>query len=225
MLLAGRRATNLDWKQRRDIKSEAAVTDCWFWRKAHTKWVAACPRIWARSVGANESISKRACSAGQEWIPPSSRSMAKEDKKCWKCGLNATAWAPMSKSAPKIPRRQLHKWRLHRTLQLRSTVCCAKQDDCTADKKWLKIYTTLLQLFATGRQISYASGLISCTFSTGTKACVTSADLIDSDENLHCFTRPLSSCDIKISVVSQCRSTAGISWLFNISTHSLSRFF
>ena len=35
-----------------------------------------------------------------------------------------------------------------------------------------------------------------------------SADLIDSDENLHCFKRPLSSCYIKISFVSQCRSTA-----------------
>ena len=60
---------------------------------------------------------------------------------------------------------------------------------------------------------------------TGTKACVTAADLIGSDENLYCFTLPLSSGNIKISVVSQCRSTAGILWLFNISTHSLSRFF
>ena len=51
------------------------------------------------------------------------------------------------------------------------------------------------------------------------------ADLIDSDENLHCFTLPLSSCDIKISVVSQCRCSAGILRLFNISTHSFSRFF
>ena len=76
-----------------------------------------------------------------------------------------------------------------------------------------------------GRQISYRGGLISYIFPTGTKACVTAADLIDLDENLHCFTRPLSSCYIKISVVSQCRSTAGILWLFNISTHSLSRFF
>ena len=83
----------------------------------------------------------------------------------------------------------------------------------------------LLLHLATGRQISYIGGLISCTFSTGTKACVTAADLIDSDENLHCFTRPLSSCNIKISVVSQCRSTAGILWLFNGSTHSLLRFF
>ena len=39
------------------------------------------------------------------------------------------------------------------------------------------------------------------------------------------FTLPLSSCNIKISVVSQCRCTTGISWLFNISTHSLSHFF
>ena len=63
------------------------------------------------------------------------------------------------------------------------------------------------------------------TVSTGTKACVTAADLIDSDENLHCFTLPLSSCYIKISIVSQYRCTAEILWLFNISTHSLSCFF
>ena len=59
----------------------------------------------------------------------------------------------------------------------------------------------------------------------GMKACVKAAHLIDSDENLHCFTLPLSRCYIKISVVSQSRCTGGISWLFNISTHSLSRFF
>ena len=52
----------------------------------------------------------------------------------------------------------------------------------------------------------------------GNKACVTASDLIDSDENLHCCTLPLSSCDIEISVVSmsQCRCTAGISWLIII---------
>ena len=76
----------------------------------------------------------------------------------------------------------------------------------------------LLLHFATGRQISFAGGLIFYAFSTGTKACVTAAHLIDSVENLHCFTRPLSShgCYIKFSVVSQCRCTAGISWLFII---------
>ena len=37
------------------------------------------------------------------------------------------------------------------------------------------------------------------------KACVTAADLIDSDGKLLCFMLPLSSCDIKISVVSWCR--------------------
>ena len=84
---------------------------------------------------------------------------------------------------------------------------------------------TLLLHFSTGKQISYAGGLIFYAFSTETKACVTVADLSDSDENLHCFTRPLSSCNIKISVVSQCRCSAGILLLFNISTHSLSRFF
>ena len=79
-----------------------------------------------------------------------------------------------------------------------------------------------------GRQISFEGGLIFYVISTGTKACVTAADLIDSDENLHCFTvftLPLSSCCNKIFVVSQCRCTAGISWLFIIWTHSCSRFF
>ena len=38
----------------------------------------------------------------------------------------------------------------------------------------------------------------------GTKACVMAADFIDSDEKIHDFIRPLS-CDIKISVLSQCR--------------------
>ena len=62
-------------------------------------------------------------------------------------------------------------------------------------------------------------GLLFYAFSTGTKAYVMAADLIDLDENLHCFTLPSSSRDIKISVVSQCtecRCTAGISWLFII---------
>ena len=59
----------------------------------------------------------------------------------------------------------------------------------------------------------------------GNKGLCHCADLIDSDENLHCFTRPLSSCNIKISVVSQCRFTAGISWLIIIWTHSFCLFF
>ena len=61
--------------------------------------------------------------------------------------------------------------------------------------------------FPTGRQISHPDGLIfyALAFSRGTKACVTAADLIDLDEILHCFMRPLSRCNIKISVVSQCR--------------------
>ena len=60
--------------------------------------------------------------------------------------------------------------------------------------------------FSTGRQfqveIFYVVGLIFYSFSTGTKACVAAADLIDSNENLHCFMWPLSSCYIKISVAS-----------------------
>ena len=39
------------------------------------------------------------------------------------------------------------------------------------------------------------------------------ADLSDSDENLHCFKRPLSSCDVKISVVSQCRSLVAVQYM------------
>ena len=38
-------------------------------------------------------------------------------------------------------------------------------------------------------------------------------DLIDSDENLHCLTRPLSSCDIKISVVTQCRILVAVQYM------------
>ena len=47
----------------------------------------------------------------------------------------------------------------------------------------------------------------------GNKACITAADLIDSNGNLHCFTRPLSSCDIKISVVSQCRILVAVQYM------------
>ena len=47
----------------------------------------------------------------------------------------------------------------------------------------------------------------------GTKAYVKAADIIDSDENLHCFTRPLSSCDIKISIVSQCRILVAVHYM------------
>ena len=85
--------------------------------------------------------------------------------------------------------------------------------------------------FSTGRQIFNIGGLIFYSLSTGTKACVTAADLIDSDENLHCLktciTLPLNSCNIDIAVVSQCRSTAseGFSRLFNIRTQLLMFFF
>ena len=39
------------------------------------------------------------------------------------------------------------------------------------------------------------------------------ADLSDLDENLHCFTQPLSSCYIKISVVSQCRNLVAVQFM------------
>ena len=64
---------------------------------------------------------------------------------------------------------------------------------------------TLMLHFSTGRQTFYVGYLKFYAFLTGTKACITAADLIDSGENLHCFTRLLSSCNIKISIVSQCR--------------------
>ena len=73
----------------------------------------------------------------------------------------------------------------------------------------------------------YVVGLNFYAFSTGTKACVTAADLIDSDENLHCFTLPLSSCNIKISVVSQCRILVAVQYMntqlfaFFLSTDNL----
>ena len=63
--------------------------------------------------------------------------------------------------------------------------------------------------FSPGRQIFYIGGLNS----TGTKACVTAADLSGLDENLHSFTRALSSCYIKISVVSQCRILVAVQYM------------
>ena len=100
-LLAGRRATNLDWKRRKPL-SKTADPARLVWIPTTLQWVAACARIRARAVGV-------AGTAGQYWTPPSSRSMASGEKKCWKCGLNATARAPMSKSAPKTIRRPLNK--------------------------------------------------------------------------------------------------------------------
>ena len=67
--------------------------------------------------------------------------------------------------------------------------------------------------FSTGRKIFYKGGLIFYVNSTGTKAFVTTADLSDSDGNLHCFRMPLSSCDIKISVVSQCRILVAVQYM------------
>ena len=60
--------------------------------------------------------------------------------------------------------------------------------------------------------------------STGTKACVTAGDLSDSDGNLRCFTRLLSSCDIKISLVSQCRILVAVQY-HSIWIRSCSIFF
>ena len=73
--------------------------------------------------------------------------------------------------------------------------------------------------FSIGRQIFDVGGQIFCAYSTGTKsssstkACVTAADLIDLDGNLHCFMLPLSSCDIKISVVSWCRILVAVQYM------------
>ena len=39
------------------------------------------------------------------------------------------------------------------------------------------------------------------------------SDLIDSNENVHCFTWLLSSCDIKISVLSQCRILVAVQYM------------
>ena len=67
--------------------------------------------------------------------------------------------------------------------------------------------------FSTGRQTFYVGYLKFYAFLTGTKACIIAADLIDSDENLHCFTRLLSSCNIKISIVSQCRILVAVQYM------------
>ena len=61
----------------------------------------------------------------------------------------------------------------------------------------IKIISYVVIAFATGRQISYIDGPIFYSFSTGKRACVTAADLIDWDEKLHCFPQQMSSCDIK----------------------------
>ena len=61
----------------------------------------------------------------------------------------------------------------------------------------------------------------------GTKVCVTAADLIDLDGNIHCFMLPLSSCYIKLSVVSQCRTLVAVQYMntqlftFFVSTDNL----
>ena len=78
---------------------------------------------------------------------------------------------------------------------------------------WLKQYPTLMLHFSAGRQIFYGGGWIFYGYSTGTKARGTAADLIDSDEKLHSFTRPWSICDIKISVVSQCRILVAVQFM------------
>ena len=52
----------------------------------------------------------------------------------------------------------------------------------------------------------YVGGLIFYIDPAGTKTCVTAADLIDLDGNMHCFMLPFkfSIFNIKISVVSKC---------------------
>ena len=77
----------------------------------------------------------------------------------------------------------------------------------------IKIIIYIDIAFSTGRQIFYIGGLLFYINSTETKACVTAADLIDSGENLHCFTLPLSSYYIKISVVSQCRIIVAVQYM------------
>ena len=64
-------------------------------------------------------------------------------------------------------------------------------------------FPTLVSHFPTGRQIFYVGGSNMLHDSAGTKAYITAADLIDSDGNMHCFMHPLSSCNIKTSVVSE----------------------
>ena len=61
-----------------------------------------------------------------------------------------------------------------------------------------------------GRHVFYIGGPIFYRYSSGTKACVTTTDLIDLDGSLHCFMRPLSSCNIKISVASLCRMLTAV---------------
>ena len=80
MLSAGRRATNGDWKVHREIMSEAAVTDCWSWRKTHS-----IPQLFnaygslvppgfglAQLAQMNLVVKEQIMTSysGQNWIPP-----------------------------------------------------------------------------------------------------------------------------------------------------------
>ena len=67
--------------------------------------------------------------------------------------------------------------------------------------------------FSTGRQIFYTGLSNILQDPTGTKACVTAADLIESDGKMHGFMWPLSSCYIKLSVVSQCRISLPVQYM------------
>ena len=62
----------------------------------------------------------------------------------------------------------------------------------------------LLLHFSTGSlwQIFYVRDSNTLQDPMETWACVTAADLIDSYGNMHCATLPLSTCDIKLFVVS-----------------------
>ena len=55
----------------------------------------------------------------------------------------------------------------------------------------IKIISYVVVEFSTRRQIFYVGGLIFYRDPMGTKACITAADLIDSDGNLHCFMQDL----------------------------------
>ena len=63
----------------------------------------------------------------------------------------------------------------------------------------------LILYFSTGWQIFYVGDGLIFYWDSTTKACVTAADPIDSDGNMHSFMRTMSCRDIKISFVSQCR--------------------
>ena len=62
-----------------------------------------------------ESSRSSAASGFHSTSAPNAEFSASGEQKCAKCGLNVTAWAPTSKSVPRMPRKQDSKCLLQGT--------------------------------------------------------------------------------------------------------------